>query len=84
MRFELARERKRAGYATQRRFAEAFGASRRTVEDWERGACCPSVLTAAKVAEFLECSLDDLVRGEGGAGPASAGLASETKGETDE
>ena len=66
MRFELARERKRAGYATQRRFAEAFGVSRRTVEDWERGACCPSVLTAAKVAEFLKCSVDDLVKEERG------------------
>ncbi|MDO4591043.1 MAG: helix-turn-helix transcriptional regulator [Slackia sp.] len=62
MRFELARERRRAGYATQRAFAEAFGISRRTVEDWERGACCPSLLTAAKVAAFLKCSLDDLVK----------------------
>lgn len=80
MKFELARERKRAGYATQRRFAEAFGVSRRTVEDWERGACCPSVLTAAKVAEFLKCSIDDLVRGEGDAPPDSARRAPETKG----
>ena len=61
MRFRLAEARRRAGYRTQRELAEAFGTSRRNVEDWERGSRWPSLKTAVKLADFLGCDVGDLV-----------------------
>lgn len=61
MEITLAEIRKKRGYS-QRKLAEAFGTSRRNIEDWERGKRVPSFETAVKLSRFLNCSLYDLFR----------------------
>ncbi len=74
----MKEERTRAGLS-QSALSRASGVPLRTVQHWERGnVMAASARSLLKAANALGCTLDDLVRGE-----EDAGLASETKGESD-
>ena len=49
---------------TQKDLAEKLYVSDKTVSKWERGARYPDLLTAKKLSEVLEVSLDELLSGE--------------------
>ena len=53
--------RKSAGY-TQERFAEALGVTRSLLAAWEVGVTWPSSRWLPKMADLLDCELDDLYR----------------------
>jgi transcriptional regulator with XRE-family HTH domain len=44
----------------QFRFASLLGVSRQVVGEWERGIKVPNHQNMARIADILECSLDDL------------------------
>ena len=67
---QLKRLRKELGYATQQSFADAFGVTKRQVTAWETGERKLSLERACDVADFLDCSLDELAgRGRPGSDP---------------
>ena len=55
----LAPRRKAAGY-TQTAFAEALGIDRPRLANWETGAIWPSAGWLPKMADLLNCSIDEL------------------------
>lgn len=67
---QLARLRKEAGYSSRAKFAEAFGVTERQIKAWETGERKLSLERACDVADFLDCSLDELAgRGRPGSDP---------------
>lgn len=52
--------RKRAGL-TQIQLAQAIGASQASVSQWEKGETFPRRTFWPKLAEVLQCSIDELV-----------------------
>lgn len=46
---------------TQKQLAELLGVKQQNVSDWERGERSPSVKNLKKLAEILNCQIDDLV-----------------------
>lgn len=49
---------------TQEELARAMGVKRTAVAMWETGASAPRVSMIPKLAAVLECTVDDLFRGE--------------------
>lgn len=46
---------------TQTQLAEAIGCKQKDVSRWEAGTVEPKALTLKKMAQVLQCSMDDLV-----------------------
>ena len=46
---------------TQKQLAELLGVKQQNVSDWERGERSPSVKNLKKLAQILNCQIDDLV-----------------------
>ena len=46
---------------TQKQLADRLGVKQQNVSDWERGERSPSVKNLKKLAEILNCQIDDLV-----------------------
>lgn len=46
---------------TQKQLADRLGVKQQNVSDWERSARSPSVKNLRKLAEILNCQIDDLV-----------------------
>ena len=46
---------------TQKQLADRLGVKQQNVSDWERGERSPSVKNLKKLAEVLNCQIDDLV-----------------------
>ena len=46
---------------TQKQLAELLGVKQQNISDWERGERSPSVKNLKKMAEILNCQIDDLV-----------------------
>lgn len=59
----LKRARAAAGF-TQQQIATRFGVTRGAVAQWESGSIYPDASRLGDIAEFLDCSLDVLFRGE--------------------
>lgn len=49
---------------TNRWLAEQLGRDQATVSKWCTNACKPPIETFMKIAQLLDCSIDDLVRFE--------------------
>lgn len=47
---------------TQKQLAERLGVERTTVSMWETGNSSPSLEILKKIAQVLECSIDELVK----------------------
>ncbi|BBH49838.1 hypothetical protein Pcatena_04250 [Parolsenella catena] len=62
MEIQLKRLRKEAGYKNRRDFATALGGNftERRITSWENGERMMSLEQACVIADFLECSLDEL------------------------
>lgn len=60
MQLQLQHLRKKAGYKSRAKFAEAFGTTERQVKSWESGERKVSLDTACDLADFFDCSLDEL------------------------
>lgn len=60
MDLQLMKLRKRAGYRNRDDFAAALGINKHTYKSWETGAAMMSLAQACRVAEVLDCSLDEL------------------------
>lgn len=52
--------RKRAGWKSARAFAEHFGVSYNTYMAWEQGRHSIDIVTAWKLADEFDCSIDDI------------------------
>lgn len=52
---------RRAAGMTQAQLAEAIGVNQMHVSRWESGKVEPGVLIVKRMAEVLNCSMDDLV-----------------------
>ena len=50
---------------SQGKLARMVGVSRQTISNWERGDMHPDVLYFVKLAEALNITVNDLVRGRG-------------------
>lgn len=81
MEIQLKRLRKEAGYKNRRDFATALGGNftERRITSWENGERMMSLEQACVIADFLECSLDELAgrsfrRLEADPDPAHRGL----------
>jgi len=48
---------------TQRELAEMLGVDRTAISKWEQGIAFPRGKTLIRLAEILECSTDDILRG---------------------
>lgn len=46
---------------TQKQLAELLGVKQQNVSDWERSARSPSVKNLKKLADALNCRIDDLI-----------------------
>lgn len=46
---------------TQKQLADRLGVKQQNVSDWERGERSPSVKNLKKLADVLNCRIDDLV-----------------------
>jgi transcriptional regulator with XRE-family HTH domain len=46
---------------TQKQLADRLGVKQQNVSDWERGERSPSAKNLKKLAEILNCQIDDLV-----------------------
>ena len=46
---------------TQKQLADRLGVKQQNVSDWERSLRSPSVKNLKKLAEILNCQIDDLV-----------------------
>jgi transcriptional regulator with XRE-family HTH domain len=46
---------------TQKQLADRLGVKQQNISDWERGERSPSVKNLKKLAEVLNCQIDDLV-----------------------
>lgn len=46
---------------TQKQLSDRLGVKQQNVSDWERGERSPSVKNLKKLAEVLNCQIDDLV-----------------------
>lgn len=46
----------------QNEIAEQIGVSPAAVHHWETGACEPSIANLKKLAEVLDCTVDDLLK----------------------
>ena len=57
---KLKAARKAAGM-TQQQLADALGCRAKDISRWESGLHEPGALTLKKMAQFLGCSMDDLV-----------------------
>lgn len=60
MNLRLQELRKAAGYRSRALFADAFGTTERQVKSWEIGERKVSLDTACELADFFNCSLDEL------------------------
>ena len=60
MDLQLMKLRKRAGYRNRDDFAAVLGINKHTYKSWETGAALMSLAQACRVAEVLDCSLDEL------------------------
>ena len=58
----LREQRKLKGY-TQKDVAKALGVKQNAVSQWEKGDRKPTIVNLKKLAVFLDCSLDDLLKG---------------------
>lgn len=47
---------------TQWQLAEKIGVKQESITQWETGKTSPKFARLAKIAEVLECTIDDLVR----------------------
>ena len=59
----IAKIRKEKGY-TEKTSADAVGVSVAAVGMWETGVRTPRVLTLIKIADTLNCSVEELIRKE--------------------
>lgn len=59
---ELLRKKKNL---TRRQLAEMIGVSQLSIEMWENGLAVPSLAKLQKLAEVLECSVDELCDAKG-------------------
>ena len=57
---QLRKKREEKGI-TQQTLGEALFVTRQAVSQWENGARYPDLLTAKKLAEYFECTLDELL-----------------------
>lgn len=57
---KLKQARQRAGL-TQAELAQIMGCKQKDISRWEAGQIEPGVLTVKKMAQALNCSMDDLV-----------------------
>jgi transcriptional regulator with XRE-family HTH domain len=46
---------------TQKQLADRLGVKQQNVSDWERGERSPSVKNLKKLADVLNCRIDDLI-----------------------
>lgn len=61
----LKSQRKKMGFKTQAKLAQAIGIERKeTISDWERGAALPDIQRFVRLCELLECSADWLLFGK--------------------
>ena len=60
MEFQLMNLRKAAGFKSRKKFGAAIGESERRIKSWETFETRISLEDACKVADFLDCSLDEL------------------------
>lgn len=61
----MIRKLRRAKDITQRELAAMLGLERSTVSKWEKGVALPRGKTLIKLAEILECTVDELIKEEG-------------------
>ncbi len=47
---------------TQIKLAQSLDVDQSTVSKWEKGHSAPSVQTLKKIAQLLDCTVDELVR----------------------
>ena len=64
--------RKQYGGMTQEKLAQQLGVSRQTVSKWESGEAIPEIGNLMELAEIFSCKLDDLLRTDLSALPASS------------
>ena len=57
---KIKETRKKRGL-TQKQLAELLGVKQQNISDWERGERSPSIKNLKKLAEILNCQIDDLV-----------------------
>lgn len=62
MNLQLMRLRKEAGYRSRKALADAIGGdfTERKIKSWEEGARMMSFAQACDIADFLNCTLDEL------------------------
>ena len=70
------KELRRAAGLSQRELADALGVSYTAVNKWELGRSWPAAPMLPRLANILECSLDDLYAGEGAGSAKDPGGAS--------
>ena len=58
---EILKEKREAIGWKQEELAEEVGISRNSISLYERGVAYPNILTAADLADVLDCTLDELV-----------------------
>ncbi len=46
---------------TQKELADLLKVERTTVTMWEKGSSCPSIQTLKKIADVLNCKIEDLI-----------------------
>lgn len=59
--FSKLREVRKGKGMTQKALSEASGVPREQINRYERGIVVPTLTSAAKLAEALKCSVDDLI-----------------------
>lgn len=50
---------------TQKELADKLAVERTTVTMWERNSSSPNIQTLKKIAEVLDCTVDDLIKEKG-------------------
>lgn len=60
----IRNKRRQKGY-TQSSFAKEMGVAQCTVSQWERGCIAPSFDKLILMSKILNCTIDELVKGEG-------------------
>lgn len=58
---EIIYEKRTAAGLSQRELAKKVGVSNVMVCHWEQGHCMPNILNCWDLADFFDCSIDELV-----------------------
>lgn len=58
---EIIRKKRKAIEVKEGELAQEIGVSAHTITRWEHGEAYPSLMNVIAVAEFFDCSIDELV-----------------------